>query len=128
MYQRCRMFSLGRVAAASATVSLVLGFFAPTALAGHSHPFRGAATLVGRIRACGGPPPGRCRLATARVIATNDNTGASASGTAKSGKFSYRLRPGTYTVVVKFSGSKQQRRVVVPRHETTRVRFTFHIH
>jgi hypothetical protein len=56
--------------------------------------------------------------------------GSEASGdTNAQGKFEFKhLGAGHWTVIAKFSGSKEQRHVVLKAHKTVRVRFTFDLH
>jgi hypothetical protein len=57
------------------------------------------AVVTGRVLACGGPPPGRCKAVPStiqlvnshgRVLATRHNS--------KAGSFRFSVRPGAYTV------------------------------
>ena len=127
MLDRRRITSVGRVLVVAALASLALAAITANAVAGrpHSHPFRGSATLAGTVRGCGALPPGRCKLVTAHVTASKDHGGSTVSGDVH-GDFSWRVRAGRYTVVAVWNGFRETRHVLARRHQTTRVRITFH--
>ncbi len=129
MLVRMKIRSVGRIVGASAVASILLAGITANALAVHPHPLHASATLAGTIRGCGGPPPGRCEPLTAHISATStkDHGSAGVSGTAH-GKFSYRVPAARYTIVARCNGVNENRHVFARGHQTTRVRFTFHIH
>ncbi len=57
------------------------------------------AVVTGRVLACGGPPPGRCRVVPARIRLVDSLGRVIASQhTSKAGGFRFSVLPGTYTV------------------------------
>jgi hypothetical protein len=90
-------------------VGLTLAWVTSVVLAGR--PFLPSARVVGTVRRCGGPSPGRCTLQHARVSMLSAGHGIVARGTTWRGHFAFRVRPGRYTVVAMTDGMRLRRLV-----------------
>src|ERR1700734_2823416 len=75
--------------------------------------------VVGVIRLCGGPAPGRCFTQDGTVTATNSKGQLVATDQTKHAAFSFNLRPGSYTLEARTGGTRRKQTVLVQRGKTT---------
>lgn len=75
--------------------------------------------VVGVIRLCGGPAPGRCFTQDGVVLVRNAQRQTVASEHTHHAAFSFGLLAGTYTLEAKTGGTRGTQTVLVRRGKTT---------
>jgi hypothetical protein len=82
-----------------------------------------SARIVGSIRLCGGPAPGRCFSQAGTVTLYNAQQHLLSTKHTKSGRFSFTVSPGTYTLQAGVGGTARtgKQTVVAHAHRTTKV-------
>jgi hypothetical protein len=75
--------------------------------------------VVGVIRLCGGPHPGRCFTQDGVVLALNAQQHTLATEHTHHAAFSFVLPAGTYTLEAKTGGTRGRQTVLVRRGKTT---------
>jgi hypothetical protein len=93
----------------------LLAFAAPGAAKGP----RRDGSVTGAIRLCGGPAPGGCFTQNGTVKAKNSKGVVVASQQTKHGRFSFELRPGSYTLEARTGGGVHGKETVVVRLDKT---------
>jgi hypothetical protein len=83
-------------------------------------PDNGNAHVTGFVRLCGGPSPGRCFTQNATVTVVNIAGDVVAAELTSRARFSFMLRPGTYTLVATTGGATGQRTIVLMGGHTRR--------
>jgi hypothetical protein len=96
---------------------LVLG--AHTATGNASVPARNA-RVVGAIRLCGGPAPGRCFSQDGFVSVLDSQHHLVSSQHTRHARFSFNLAPGAYTLEAKTGGTARRVTVLAQAHKTTK--------
>jgi hypothetical protein len=76
------------------------------------------ARVIGVIRLCGGPFPGRCFTQDGSVFVLDSKHKVVASQHTRHAYFSFVLRPGDYKLVAKTGGTRVERSVVAKAHRT----------
>jgi hypothetical protein len=83
------------------------------------------ARLIGLLRLCGGPPPGRCSDDNGNnIFLINSHRHVVASQRAHHGRFSFLVVPGSYTISINFGGFNVRRSVTLAAHQTRHVDIT----
>jgi hypothetical protein len=75
--------------------------------------------VVGVIRLCGGPAPGRCFTQDGVVLALNDQHQIVVSHHTQHAAFSFELPAGIYTLEAKTGGTRGKQTVLIRRGKTT---------
>lgn len=79
------------------------------------------ARIVGAIRLCGGPAPGRCFSQNGVVSVLDSQHHVVSSQHTRHARFSFNLTPGTYALEAKTGGTRGELMVVARAHKTTKV-------
>jgi hypothetical protein len=84
-------------------------------------PLPNDAEVVGLIRVCGGPPPGRCVHRDAVIFVIDPGHKVVASKRTLHGRFAFALAPGRYNLVATWAGPWVERAVTLTAHQTLHV-------
>jgi hypothetical protein len=101
-----------------------LGVIVLVAACGAKAPL-GGARLVGVIEQCGGPAPGRCLPVNTPVSVLDQQRTVATTQAGVDGRFSFRLRPGTYGLAA--MGPLGNRSVVAGAHRTVTANIGIHL-
>jgi hypothetical protein len=74
--------------------------------------------VMGSIRLCGGPAPGRCFDQDGTVVVFNSRHRIAATQRTRRTRFSFALPPGNYTLRATTGDTRGQRSVAIKAHRT----------
>jgi hypothetical protein len=101
-----------------ALLMIVTASWLTLTVAGHAAPQRNA-HIVGGIRLCGGPAPGRCFFQGGVVLLYRGSHLLATQHTNRQAQFSFTVSPGRYTLEARTGGVARKQTFLAHAHRTT---------